>query len=170
MLLDLIDLAKLRRIIIYILLFAVLFLVQDLLLSHITILGVKAMLIPAAVVAIGLYEGGLWGGLIGLAAGYFCDRGYTEQLILFTILFPATGFFAGLLGKYLFQKAFLAYMTLVLMFTVVITFCQMFPFLFLTDTNDWIVCRTGIIQVLWSLPWAIPIYFPCRAIAERSLK
>jgi len=169
MLLDLIDLSKLRRAIIYALLLLVIFVLQDLLVARITIRGVHAMLIPAAIVAIGLFDGGLWGGFVGLAAGVFMDMGYTEHVFLFTVLLAAVGFFAGVLGKYLFHKGFFSYMTLFAMAMIVITFCQMFRFLFLTDTAALAVIRTGLIQVLWSLPWAVPIYFPCRSIADRPL-
>ena len=68
MLLDLIDLSKLRRAVVYGVLLAVLFLFQDLLLSAFTIRGVHLMLIPAAVVAVGLFDGASWGGFFGLAS------------------------------------------------------------------------------------------------------
>ena len=95
MLLDLIDFSKLRRAIIYALMMLVLFVLQDLLISRIALFGVRAMLIPAAVVAIGLFDGGLWGGFTGLFAGYFMDMGYSENVILFMLLFAAAGFFAA---------------------------------------------------------------------------
>lgn len=169
MLLDLIDLSKLRRAIIYGLLLLVVFLIQDLLVSRITIRGVHPMLIPAAIVAVGLFDGGLWGGFVGLTAGIFMDMGYPEHVVLFTVLLAFAGFFSGVLGKYLLHKGFLSYMTLSILAAAVITFCQMFRFLFFTDTDSWAVLRTGLIQFLWSLPWAVPIYFPCKTIADRPL-
>lgn len=169
MLLDLIDLSKLRRGIIYSLLFIVLFVLQDLIVSHITVLGVRALLIPAAVVGIGLFDGGAWGGFAGLAAGFFCDMGCSEQTVLFTILFAAVGFFCGVLGKYLLHKGFVSYLVLTFLAMAIITFCQMARFLFFTDTDAAAVCRVGLIQVLYSLAWAVPIYFPCRSIASRAL-
>ena len=166
MLLDLIDFSKLRRAVIYGLTLLVLFVLQDLLVARITLFGVRAMLVPAAVVAIGLFDGGLWGGFMGLIAGYFCDMGYPEHVILFAVLFAAAGFFAGVLGKYLLHKGFVSYMVLFVLVMAVITFCQMFRFLFFTETDLGAVWRTGLIQLLWSLPWAVPIYFPCKSIAE----
>ncbi len=148
MLLDLIDLSKLRRGIIYTLLFVVLFVLQDLIIGQITIRGVHAMFIPAAVVAIGLFDGSLWGGFTGLAAGYFCDMGYPEHMVLFAVLFAAIGFFSGVLGKYFLHKGFTSYIVLVMIALAIITFCQMFRFLFFTDTAVWPVWRTGIIQFL----------------------
>ena len=169
MLLDLIDLSKLRRAVVYGVLLAVLFLFQDLLLSAFTIRGVHLMLIPAAVVAVGLFDGASWGGFFGLAAGYFMDFGYPEHVCLFAVLLPLIGFFAGVLGKYFLHKGFLSYMTLCALALVIVTFCQMFRFLFLVDTGAAAVWRTAAIQVLWSLPWAAPVYLPCKSIASRPL-
>ena len=169
MLLDLINLSKLRRAIVYALLFLVLFVLQDLVISHMRIQGVRALLLPAAVTAVGLLDGGEWGGFTGLAAGFFCDRGYSEQSVMFTILFAAIGFFCGVLGKYMLRKGFVSYMVLSLIALAVITFCQMFRFLFFTDTDPAAVYRIGLIQLAYSLAWAVPIYFPCRTIASREL-
>ena len=169
MLLDLIDFSKLRRAIIYALLLLALFVLQDLVISHITVLGVRAMLIPAAVVAIGLMDGGAWGGFVGLASGFFCDIGYSEQTVLFTVLFAAVGFFCGVLGKYMLHKGFVSYIVLFLVSMSVITLCQMFRFLFFTDTDAAAVYRTGLIQLLYSLVWAVPVYFPCRSAAARPM-
>ena len=169
MLFDLIDLSKLRRAVIYALLMLVLFAVQDLLVARITIQGVHALFIPAAVIAVGLFDGGLWGGFLGLAVGFFADMGYPEHVCMFTVLFAAAGFFAGVLGKYLLHKGFFSYITLFILMLAVITFCQMFRFLFFTDTDSRAVLRTGLIQLLWSIPWAVPVYFPCKSIADRPL-
>ena len=165
MLYDLIDLSKLRRAILYALLLAVLFIVQDFVLSHIAVFGVRAVLIPAAVVAVGLFDGGLTGGLFGLAAGYFCDMGSADHIILFTVMLAAIGFFTGILGQFLFHRGFVSYIVLAAAALAIVTFCQMFRFLFFTDTDASAVWRTGLIQLLWSLPWAVPVYFPCRSIA-----
>ncbi len=165
MLYDLIDLSKLRRAILYALLLAVLFLLQDYIVSHITIRGVRALLVPAAAVAVGLWDGGLWGGLVGLAAGFFCDMGAPEHTVLFTVLLPALGFFAGVLGQFLLHRGMVSYLVLAAAALALLTFCQMFRFLFFTDTDAAAVWRTGLIQFLWSLPWAVAVYFPCRSIA-----
>lgn len=169
MLLDLIDLSKLRRAIVYALTMAVLFILQELFISELTLFGVRPVLIPSFVIAVGLWEGGAWGGFVGLAAGYFMDMGYSEQTVLFTLTFPVIGFFSGVLGKYLMRRGFWAYMLLALAGLCIITFLQMFRFLFFTDTDSWAVWRTGLIQVGWSLGWAVPIFFPCRAIAARPM-
>ena len=60
-------------------------------------------------------------------------------------------------------------MVLVLLGLSIIAGCQMFPFLAFTDTDNWAVLRTGILQTVWSLMWAVPIYFPCKWIAARPM-
>ena len=181
MLLDLIDLSKLRRAIVYALMLTVLFILQNLIISRITVWGVHALIVPAAVVAVGLFEDGLWGGIVGLAAGYFSDMA-TGNVVMFTVLLPAAGFFAGVLGKYMLHRGFMSYMTLALLVLALAAFCQMFKYLFLLDgdakafyalylggSSAWRVLRTGLIQTLWSLVWAVPVYFPCKLIASKPL-
>jgi len=168
MLLDLIDFSRLRRAILYFLMLAVLFLLQDHLTARLTIYGVKPMLIPAAVVGIGLFDGGLWGGFMGLAAGYFMDMGYPEHVCLFAVLFAALGFFIGVLGKYLLHRGLISYLVMFTLSMAVITFCQMFRYLFFISVDPWPVVNTGVVQLLWSIPWAIPVYFPCKSIAEHG--
>lgn len=166
MLLDLINLSRLRHTIVYALLFAALFVFQNLLLSRVTILGVHAMIIPAAVIAIGLFDGGSWGGFMGLAAGYFCDLGYIESTCFFAVMLSLAGFFSGVLGKYLLHKGFVSFLALTAAALLIITICQMFPFLFFAGTLSlWPVWRTGLVQVLWSLPWCMLVYFPYKSIA-----
>ncbi len=182
MLLDLIDLSKLRRAIVYGLLLAGLFLIQNQIAARVTVLGVHAMVIPSAVVAISLFEDGLWGGMVGLAAGYFSDMVYADHVVMFTVLLPALGFFTGALGKYMLNKTFVSYMVLALAALSLTAFCQMFRFLFLLDADAKAfqalymgalgfrrVLSTGIAQTLWSLVWAIPLYFPCKLIASRPM-
>ena len=173
MLLDLIDLSKLRRTIVYALLLIVTFVVQDLFAAQLPLFGVRPILIPAAVVGIGLLEGGMWGGMLGLAAGYFGDMGCIDQLVLFTILFPVAGFFSGALGKYVLHKGLVSYMVLTGLTLAIVAACQMSRILFFADTqvtDTWAVWRTGLIQTAYSLVWAVPVYVPCKLISDRPLR
>ena len=181
MLLDLIDLSKLRRAIVYGVLLAVVFILQNLILSQAALFGVKPLLVPAVVAGVGLFEGGVWGGFVGLAAGYFADMG-TQNVVMFTVLMPAEGFFAGVLGKYMFHRGFMYFVVLALLALAVTAFCQMFRFLFLVseDTRaflsvylpgreSWPVLRMGLLQTLIGLVWSLPLYFPCKLIAARPM-
>ena len=172
MLLDLIDLSKLRRSIAYGLMLVVLFVLQDMVLVRIPVLGVRPMLVPSAVVAVGLFEGGLWGGMVGLVAGIFSDIAYANSVALFTVL----------LRKYMLHKGLVSFIALSLLTLAVIALCQMFPFLFFLDEDvrafraallgsggDWPVWRTGLIQVLYSLILGMIVYVPCKLIASRPM-
>ena len=179
MLLDLIDLSKLRRAIVYGLLLAGILLVQNHIAARVPILGVRPLLIPAMVVAVGLFEDGMWGGMLGLAAGYFTDMASADHLVLFTILLSAAGFFAGALGKYMLHKGFVSYLFLAALALSVAALGQMSRFLFLLEEDarafrhlmggTWPLWRTGLLQTVYSLVWAVPIYFPCKAIAARPM-
>lgn len=169
MFLDLINLAKLRRAVIHALMLALLFLVQNLLGAYVAPLGVKAMFIPVAVVCVALFEGGIWGAMFGLAAGWFADMGFAENAVLFTVLFPVLGYLTGVFGKYVLRKALITALILSAAALLITAFCQMFPFLFFSGTKLGAVLKTGLLQVLWSLPFVFPIYYPCRAIAGQTL-
>lgn len=182
MLLDLIDLSKLRRAIVYGLLLAAVLVIQNQIVSRLPLFGVRPVLLPALVVAVALFEGGVWGGILGLAAGYFADFGCANYVVLFTVLLSAAGFFTGVLGKYMLHKGFVSYVAMLLLALVLVTFCQMFRFLFLADEDQqafhalyiagaasWPVLRTGLVQVAWSLIFSLPLYFPCKAIAARPM-
>ncbi len=168
MFLDLINLAKLRRAVIHGLMLLLLFWLQDLLASYVTLGGVKALFIPAAVVCVALFEGGAWGAMFGLAAGFLADMGFAENSVLFTILFPLLGYTAGVLGKYVLRRAFITGLVLSAAALLLTALFQMFPFFF-RSSSFWAVLKTGVLQVLWSLPFAALIYFPCRSIAGQDL-
>ncbi|HBD86211.1 MAG TPA: hypothetical protein DC001_02145, partial [Clostridiales bacterium] len=69
MLWDLINMDKLRRGLIYAVYMLLVLLLQNAVFSRIVIFGTKAMLVPAAVVAVGMFEGGVWGAVFGLFTG-----------------------------------------------------------------------------------------------------
>ena len=76
--LDLINLTKIRRAILYGFCILVAFWLQFAVFSRVTLPGrVKPFFIPVLVSAIGLWEGGVWGGAFGLAAGVYCDGNFT---------------------------------------------------------------------------------------------
>lgn len=168
MLWDLINFNKLRRAVIYALLLALVMLFQDALLSELKILGVKSMFVPAMVVAVGLFEGGVWGGVFGLAAGFFCDMCYSENTVLFTVLFPLFGFLSGWMGAYMVNRRFFAYLVLCAAALCMTAFCQMFRLLFIVGADPAALCRTAALQVLWSLPLAVPLYFPPRSLSQKD--
>ena len=85
---------KTRRGVLYALYLVGALLVQNVILSHVALFGVRAMFLPALVVAAALFEGGWGGGLFGLAAGILSDLFFGSQSVLFTV--PALSSFTSM--------------------------------------------------------------------------
>ena len=167
MFLDFLNIDKVRRAILYAFLLAALYLFQNYYLSHLRPFGVAAIIAPAAVVVISMFEGGIGGAAFGLIAGFLGDLGYSENLVLFTVLFPVLGLASGLMADHVVDKSFLAFLFLDILMLLFISFCQML--------GPWIdsgsfgpVCKIALLQVLWSLPFTLPVYFIGRELALRN--
>ena len=104
------ELKKVRRFLEYAVYMILALLLQGILFSRISILGVKGMLMPAAVVGAGMYLGGVRGAVFGLFMGLFTDMNFTESTVMFTVLFAALGFFTGLLSEFYINKNFFTFM------------------------------------------------------------
>ena len=166
--LDLIDIEKVRRAIMYI---AVLFgtlVLQNMVISRFPIFGAKALFVPALIVAIGLFEGGVWGGVFGLIAGLLGDSAFSGNTVLFTIVFPILGFCAGLLADFMINRRFFSFMLLALISLGVTALSQVFPLFAFEGAALGDLLSTAVVQTLWSFPFAAPIYLVVKKIAESS--
>lgn len=143
-------------------------LLQNVILSHIAILGVRCMFMPALVVAAALFEGGFRGGLFGLAAGILCDLFFYSQTILFTVLFPVIGFVVGLLCDFYLNRRFFTYCVMAVIALFLAAFCQMFSLLLYKGQGSWALWRTAILQTLWSIPLIFPAYYLCKIFPRKS--
>ena len=164
---DLIDLEKVRRVLLYLAYVLVAQFLQDTLFSRFALFGVNMMFMPAAVVAIGAFEGGVWGAALGLVTGFLADISY-DYTVLFAVLFPAIGFFAGVFARWFVNASFFAYMVMSAAAFVVTTVFQMLEPLY-SGSSLGPMLLPGVVQVLWSLPMAAALYFPCRAIGKKKV-
>ena len=122
-------------------------------------LGVCPMVLPAAVVAVGMFEGASWGAIFGLALGIFADMDYVENTVMFTLLLPALAFFAGFVSQFFINRRFFAYMGAAFAACLITAVVQMVG----TAASDgWSTSMlvTVALQTLWSLPPAVLVYFP----------
>ena len=164
---DLIDREKLRRVLLYLVYIIVVQFLQDTFFSNFKIFGVNMLFVPAAAVAIGVFEDGVWGAAFGLILGFLADISY-NYTALFVAVFPVLGFFAGILSRWLVNKRFFAYMLVCTAGCVVTAAAQMFGLL-LKGHEFGSMLWTAIVQVLWSLPMTAALYFPCKAIARKKI-
>ena len=146
-----------KRVLRYLLYLFLCLLVQTMLLSRLRIAGTCPFALPAAAVAVGMFEGPVWGVLYSLLLGYFADMAYVENTVLFTLLFPALAFATGFIAQFFINRRFFAYMGAALGGLLVTALGQMLH----TSVNDGFsmsMIPTVILQTLWALPLAALVY------------
>lgn len=158
---------RIRRGALYAMLMLLFLLLQDAVFIHVAPFGVRALFMPALVVAVGLFEGGWRGGIFGLAAGFFADLSGTSIHVLFTVLYPLMGFTMGFLAEFLLNQHFYVYLIGAITALFLSAFCQMFRLLVTYPDVTWALWKTCILQTLWSIPFLFPAYYACKALPRR---
>ncbi|MGI6028625.1 MAG: hypothetical protein ACOX81_04385 [Candidatus Heteroscillospira sp.] len=169
MLLEVIDLDKLRRALIYSGIMLLALLVQETVLSRISLFGVRAMILPIFPVALGMLQGGWWGMGFGLACGMLSDAMFAETQVLFTILMPFIGFLATAGERFLLSRRPVAFFFACLCALLLCALAQALRVLVLYDGELMAMLRVALLQTLYSTPFVFVFYYPCRALAARAL-
>ena len=162
---ELINLRKTRKAILYLLCIVIAIWLQTMILSRLTLLGVKAFFLPALIVAFGLFEGGVWGGMLGLAAGFGCMLSMVGSPVLFLVLLPAFGFLSGVLANFLINRRFVSYLILAALALLLTAFLQAAPLWVFRGADAKAVFSVAALQAAWSLPFAVLTYFVAKALA-----
>lgn len=150
---------NLRRLLLYALYLFLVLVFQNMALTQIRPLGVCPFMLPAAVVAVGMFEGASWGAVFGLFMGIFADMFYVESTVGFTLLFPAIAFAVGFVSQFFINRRFFAFMVASCAALLVTGVAQMLRVLVLEGWS-FALLSTAILQTLWSLLPAVLAYFP----------
>ena len=163
--LELINLRKARKAILYLVLILVTLWLQTMVFSRLTFWGVKPFFLPALIVAIGLFEGGVWGGMLGLAAGLGCLLSMAGSPVLFLVLLPAFGFLSGMLADFLINRRFYSYLLLAVVALLLTAALQAAPLWIFRGAEPAPLFTVAALQALWSVPFAVPAYYVSKLLA-----
>ncbi len=150
---------NIKRVLKYLLYMFLTLVTQNMLFTQVRPLGVAPMILPAAVVAVGMFEGATWGAVFGVIMGIFADMAFVENTILFTVLFPLLAFGTGFVTQFFINRRFFAYMGATLAALLITGFVQM-ELVVMRDAWSPVMISTVLLQTLWSLPPAVLVYFP----------
>lgn len=151
-----------KRVLRYLLYLFLALLLQTMLLTRTRIAGVCPYVLPAAAVAVGMFEGPVAGVLYCLVLGYFADMAFVENTVLFTVLFPALAFATGFVSQFFINRRFFAFMGAAALGLLLTGFAQAVH-TSATDGFSTVMIPTVLLQTLWSLPLAALAYvFPFR--------
>ena len=165
---ELINLRKVRKAILYLLCIIIALWLQTMVLSRVVLLGARPFFLPALVVAIGLWEGGVWGGMLGLAAGIGCMLSLANSPVLFLVLLPVFGFLSGLLADYLINRRFVSFLLLAVLALLVTALLQALPLWIFRGASPRPLFTVALLQALWAVPLAVPSYFVAKLLAGRD--
>lgn len=157
-------------ILLHALLLIVVYVFQGMIFPHLRLYGYAPLLLPVAATGVAVYEGRYTGGIIGIFAGLLCDISMNEPVGLFTVLLTLTGLVAGALADTVLTRGFATYLTCCAGVLVLSALAQVFGLLLLNTSRLSLqpLISTAIRQTIYSLIYALPIWFPVRALGSRA--
>jgi len=164
--LDLINLKKIRKAIIYLAAIIVTLGLQTLVFSRISVFGIMAMFVPVIVVAIGMFEGGVWGGTLGLVTGVLLDMALASGGVTFTVLLPIFGFFSGVFARFYINKKLFPCILLCLACLFITASCQALPLWFFGESAFVVMMKAALLQTLYSIVFSVPAFFMIKRLAK----
>lgn len=153
---------KLRGVLEYAVYIVLAMILQSLLFARFSVFGVKGFILPAAVVAVGMYRGGVKGTIFGLVLGIFADMSFSETTILFTLLFPIMGFVFGFAADFFINKSFFAFVVFTVFALLVTALMQMLTAAIISGAQLLPGLLTAVIQTIVSIIPSALLYLPFR--------
>ena len=157
-----IDFKKLRVFLEYAVYLLLAMLLQGLLFSRLSIFGVKGFVLPAAVVAAGMFLGGMRGAVFGICLGLVTDMSYTESSFMYTIVFALIGFGAGFASEFYINKSFLVFMVMSVIAVLLSGLAQYLAAVIFGGAEFVQGIVTVLLQTALSIPPMALLYLPFR--------
>ena len=154
--LEKINFGKVGRYALYLL---VVLILQNIIFTQLRIFGVCPLVLPAVAIAMGMFEGATWGAVFSLFMGIFADMAFIENTVFFTILLPVLSFLAGFVSNFFINRRFFAFMDASAVGLLLTAAAQILKTT-ASDSFSTVMIITGLLQTLWSLPFAALVYFP----------
>ena len=157
---------KTEKVIFYAIILLILYQLQAIVFAKGGLLGVKPVILPLAVAGVAIFEGSTTGGTFGLFAGMLFDISYAQPLIEYTILLTALGIVIGLLSDSILSRRFPSYLLCCVVSLIVVAAVQILGVVLFSSAEMPDLIRVALRQTACSLLFAIPIYFPIKAIGR----
>lgn len=157
--LDFFEKINIKKLLKYLLFMLLSLLAQNTIFTQLRLFGVCPLLLPAVAVAVGMFEGPVYGAYFSLIMGFFGDMAFKEQTVLFTALLPCLAFASAFMSQYFVNRRLFAYMGLSLAASFIAALAQMLTTL-ARDSFSFDMILVVILQALWSMPPAVLAYFP----------
>ncbi len=145
----------------------IIYILQSMVFTYIPIGGVYPVLLPIAVVGIATFEGSFRGGGYGLLAGMLCDVSFNQPVAVMTVTLTIVGIVAGVLFETIIVRGFPTYLISCASVLVLISFIPMFSLVFFNNVEFSALMHTGLLQVLYSLIFALPVYPVVRRLGRK---
>lgn len=141
---------------------------QGMIFPYLRLAGLSPLLLPLVSTGVAVYEGRFAGGITGIFAGILCDISFNEPVGVFTILLTFSGLVVGVIADTVVTRTFVTYIMFCAGILVVSAFVQMFPLVFFEGIPPGQLMATALWQTVYSLVFAIPIWFCVRALGKRA--
>ena len=144
------------------------YILQGMIFPYLKLSGLVPLLLPVVCTGVAVYQGRIAGGVSGLFAGILCDISFNRPTALFTVVLTLTGISVGYLTDTVLNRRYGTYFLCSAAVLAVVSFVQMFPFLFFEGVSSSILLSTALWQTLYSLVFTFPLSFAVRALGKRA--
>ena len=144
------------------------YVLQDTVFPYLKLFGLVPLLLPIAGTGVAVYQGRIAGGIAGIFAGILCDITFNQPVGLFTVLLTFSGILVGVLADTVIARGFATYLISCIAVLALSAFIQMFPLLFFERVTAMPLLIVAFRQTVYSLIYAIPIWFFVRALGKRA--